>query len=62
MFTSSSNQAYLELMNAIYYSLQKDLSNGVFYAQIGTHLTLALKRFVVGSQIPNLTFDLPYES
>jgi hypothetical protein len=51
----------LELARAIYYSLQKDLSNGVFYAQIGVHLTFNLKGFVVGSQIPNLILDPPFD-
>jgi hypothetical protein len=57
MLIFSSNEAYLELVRAIYYSPQKDLSNNVFHAQIGVHLTFALKGFVVGSQISNLTFD-----
>jgi hypothetical protein len=37
-----SNQACLELVRAIYYSLQKDFSNSVFHAQIGAHLTFAI--------------------
>jgi hypothetical protein len=34
---------------------QKDLSKGVLHAPIIDHLTLALKGFVVGNQIINLT-------
>jgi hypothetical protein len=48
----SSNQAYLELARAIYYNLQKDLSNGVFYAQIGAHLTLVLNDLWLGVKFP----------
>ncbi len=37
------------------YSLQKNLSKGVYHAPIGAHLTPAFKGLVVKSQIPNLT-------
>ncbi len=52
------NQACLEHARAISYSSQKDISNGVLHAPIRAHVTLALKGFVVGSQILNLIFDL----
>jgi hypothetical protein len=56
MLISSSNQAYLEHeIKEISYSPQKYLSNGVSHALIGDHLTLAIRGFMVGSQIPNLT-------
>jgi hypothetical protein len=57
MFISSSNQTYLEHARAIFYSSQKDISNGALHAPIRVHLTFDLKGFVVGSQIFNLTFD-----
>jgi hypothetical protein len=38
-----------------YYNPQKDFSNGLKHAPIGPHLIPAFKRFVVKSQIPNLT-------
>jgi hypothetical protein len=34
---------------AIFYSIQKDLSNGVLHSRIKDHLTLTLKGFVIGS-------------
>jgi hypothetical protein len=51
----------LEHRRAITYSLQKYLSNGVLFAPIGDHLTLTLKGFVIGSQIPNLTPDPSFD-
>ncbi len=45
----------------IAYSPKKDLSNGVLHAPIRVHLTPALKRFVVKSQIPNLTISLSFD-
>jgi hypothetical protein len=46
---------YFEYAMKISYSLQKYLSNGVLHTLIEDDLTLALKGFVVKSQIPNLT-------
>jgi hypothetical protein len=48
-------------MRATSYNPEKNLSNGVSHTLIEDHLTLALKRFVVESQIPNLTFDLCFD-
>jgi hypothetical protein len=53
MFISSSNQFVLEHARAISCNPQKDLSNSVSQAPIKDHLILALKGFVVRSQIPN---------
>jgi hypothetical protein len=55
MFISSSNQAYLEHVRVIYYNPQKDLSSIVLHNPIKDHLTPALRGFVVGNQILNLT-------
>jgi hypothetical protein len=52
---SSSNQAFLEHAREISYNPQKDLSNNVLHASIGDNLTFALRGFVVGNQILNLT-------
>jgi hypothetical protein len=60
MFIFSSNQACLENKRALSYSSLKDLSNNVLHALIKDHLTLFLKRFVVGSQIKILTFALSF--
>jgi hypothetical protein len=61
VFISSSKQMRLEHVRAIFYIPQNDISNGVLHALIRTHLTLALKGFVVKSQIlnliPNHSFD-----
>jgi hypothetical protein len=54
MFISFSNQALLENTREISYSLQKDLSNGIFHASIKDHLIPPLRGFLVGNQIPNL--------
>jgi hypothetical protein len=58
MFIFSSNQACLEHARAISYIPQKDLSNNVLHPLIENHLTIALRGFVVKSQIPNLILDL----
>jgi len=42
-------------VNIIFYTIQKDLSNDVWHAPIGAHLTFALKGFVVTNQIINLS-------
>jgi hypothetical protein len=41
----------------LFYSSQKGISNGALHAPIRVHLTLALKGFVVGSQILNLILN-----
>jgi hypothetical protein len=51
---SSSNQTFLDHARAISYSFQKNLSNSVLYTPIEDHLTVALRGFVVKSQVPNL--------
>jgi hypothetical protein len=51
----------LEHTRAIFYSPQKDLSNGVLQAPIRDHLTPSLRGFVVGSQIPNFTLDPSFD-
>jgi hypothetical protein len=50
----SSNQAYLDHARAIYYNLQKYLSNNVLHVLIGVDLTSTLEGFVVKNQIFNL--------
>ncbi len=60
-FISSSNQACLEHMKVIFYSLQKDLCNGVLHALIINHLTPNLRGFVVGSQILNLILNPSFD-
>jgi hypothetical protein len=45
---------FLEHTWAIFYNLEKDLSNGVLHAPIRNDLTPTLRGFVVGSQITNL--------
>jgi hypothetical protein len=60
-FISSSNQACLEHMKVLTYNPQNDLDNGVLHAPIINHLTLDLRGFVLGSQIPNLTFNLSFD-
>ncbi len=52
---------FLEHARALYYGLQKDLSNDVLHALIGNHSTLTLRGFVVGNQIPNLTPILSFD-
>ncbi len=47
------------IVKAITYNPWKYLSNGVYHVSIGPHFTLALKGFVVGSQISNLIIWLP---
>jgi hypothetical protein len=54
-FISSSNQAFLEHAKTLHYKPLKDLSNCASHAPITYHLTPFLTRFVVKSQIPNLT-------
>jgi hypothetical protein len=51
----------LEHARAISYRIQQDLFNNVWLAPIGAHLTPFLKGFMVGSQIPNLTFGLSFD-
>jgi hypothetical protein len=51
----------LEHAKAISYSFQKKKFNGVLHTQIEDHLTLVLKGFVVGSQIPNLTLGPSFD-
>jgi hypothetical protein len=55
LFISFSNQTCLEHAKAISYSLQKNIFNGAWHAPIKAHLTVAIREFVVESQIPNLT-------
>jgi hypothetical protein len=55
------NQTCLEHARATSYSPQKDLSNDVLHALINDLFTLALRGFVVGSQIPNLISDLSFD-
>jgi hypothetical protein len=43
------------MQGQLFYSSQKGISNVALHAPIRTHLTFAVKRFVVGSQIFNLT-------
>jgi hypothetical protein len=54
-FISSSNQIFFEHEKVISYIPQKDLFNGVLDALIRDNLIVALRGFVVGSQISNLT-------
>ncbi len=56
-----SNQACLEHAKEISYSSQKDISNGVWHTLIKAYLTPALKGFVVGSEIFNLSLDLSFD-
>jgi hypothetical protein len=42
-------------------TILKDISNDVLHAQIRDDLTLALRGFVVKSQIPNLTLDHSFD-
>jgi len=56
-----SNQTCFEHVKIIFYNLQKDLSNGIWYVSIEAHLTLILKGFVVGSQIFNLTPNFSFD-
>ncbi len=58
---TSSNQTFLEHTKAISYSLQKKLFNSVLHVSIGNNLTLALKGFVIASQIFNLTPNLSFD-
>jgi hypothetical protein len=51
----------LEQASALSYNPQKDLSYGVLHAPIRDHLTPALRGFMVGSQIPNLTFTFSFD-
>jgi hypothetical protein len=53
---SFSNRVFFKNSRAIFYIPQKYFSNGLYHAPIEPHLTLAFKGFVVGNQIPNLTF------
>jgi hypothetical protein len=52
---------FLEHVKATSYNLQKDFSNRVSHTPIRNHLTPALRGFVVGSQILNLTPDLSFD-
>jgi len=61
MLISSSNQAFLEHARGLAYIPQKYIFNGVFHSLIKNHLTFALKGFVVGSQIPNLTPSFSFD-
>jgi hypothetical protein len=51
----------LEDVKIISYNPQIDISNSVWHAPIGVHLALALKEFVIRSQIPNLNLDLSFD-
>jgi hypothetical protein len=42
-------------VKAVTQNPQKDISNGLLHTPIKDHLTLALRGFVIGNQIPNLT-------
>jgi hypothetical protein len=62
MYISSSKQACLEHARAISYSSQKDICiKGVLHAPIINHLALALRGFMVGSQILNLTLNPSFD-
>jgi hypothetical protein len=52
---------FLEHVRATSYNPQKDFYKRVSHTPIKDHLTLALRRFVVGSQIPNLTPNLSFD-
>jgi hypothetical protein len=56
-----SNQACLEHAKEIFYSSQRNIFNGVWHTSIKAYLALALKGFVVGSEIFNLTFDPSFD-
>ncbi len=51
----SSNQVYFESARAISYSSWKYLSNDVYHAPIGLHLTPDFKGFIIKSQVFYLT-------
>jgi hypothetical protein len=55
------NQACLEHVREISYSFQIDISNGVWHAPMRAYLALALKGFVVGNEIFNLTLDPSFD-
>jgi protein-tyrosine phosphatase len=52
MFIPFSNQAFLDHGRALYYSSQKDLSNGVLHAPIEDHLTPTLEDLWLGVKFP----------
>jgi len=58
MFIYSLSKPCLEHAKAIFYNLQKDLSNNVFHASIKVHLTLILNGFVLENQISNFDSQL----
>ncbi len=64
MFIFSSNQTCLKNEKIRFFCFQKNLSNRVLHAPIKDHLTIFLKRFVVGNQIKNLilAFSFNYNS
>jgi hypothetical protein len=60
-FLFSSKQTCSKHAKAISYSLQKKNSNDVLHSPIKDHLALALRGFVVKSQIRNLTFGPSFD-
>jgi hypothetical protein len=54
MFISFSNQVFLEHMKIIFYISQKDLSKGILHAPIKDDFIIALRGFVIRSQIQPL--------
>jgi hypothetical protein len=61
MFISFSSQSCLEHVKELSYIPKKIISKGVSHALIRDYLTLALRGFVIGSQILNLTPTLSFD-